>query len=189
MIYVDTSVLVSALTSEPGTHAAQAWLWTQRPREIEISDWTLTEFSAALSIKARMGRLAPDERAATQAEFARVAALYFVSWEIGSGIFERAARLCERVESGLRASDALHVAIAEGKRRPSPRSTSGWRWRPRRWGYGRFGRFKVWFTAARDHGDARRGRAYLTISRPLARGARSAAGFFEDKGFQVRQGG
>ncbi len=113
MIYVDTSVLVSALTREAATPAAQAWLWSHPPFGLAISDWTRTEFSAAVSMKARMGRITPEEMAATLAEFRRVTPVYFLCWRIDGAMFEQAARLCERVISGLRASDALHLAVAQ----------------------------------------------------------------------------
>jgi predicted nucleic acid-binding protein len=113
MIYVDTSVIVSALTSEQATSVSQRWLWTHPPGEIGISDWTVTEFSAALSVKVRVGTLKPEARVSVLAEFARISAAYFLLLEITNAIFQRAARLCDRVESGLRASDALHLAVAE----------------------------------------------------------------------------
>lgn len=57
MLYLDTSLLVAALTREPRTAAIQKWLATQNPEQLAISDWTVTEFSAALSMKVRMRAL------------------------------------------------------------------------------------------------------------------------------------
>jgi predicted nucleic acid-binding protein len=74
MIYMDTSVLVSALTSERATAASQAWLQAQNPDDLAISDWTAAEFSAALSIKARIGAMTANERASVLAEFVRLSA-------------------------------------------------------------------------------------------------------------------
>ena len=54
MLYVDTSVLVSALTNED-TARSQTWLSEQDASELTISDWTATEFASALSIKLRPG--------------------------------------------------------------------------------------------------------------------------------------
>jgi predicted nucleic acid-binding protein len=56
MLYVDTSVIVSALTNEADTALAQIWLARQETSELTISDWTTTEFASALSIKLRDGR-------------------------------------------------------------------------------------------------------------------------------------
>ena len=52
MIYVDTSVIVALLTVEPGTQDVTAWYAGLRDTPA-CSDWLLTEFSSALSIKLR----------------------------------------------------------------------------------------------------------------------------------------
>jgi predicted nucleic acid-binding protein len=44
MRYVDTSVLVAALTRETRTTAMQDWLAAQTPGELAISDWVVAEF-------------------------------------------------------------------------------------------------------------------------------------------------
>lgn len=42
MFYVDTSVLVAALTRESRTAEAQDWLATQPAGQLAVSDWVLT---------------------------------------------------------------------------------------------------------------------------------------------------
>jgi predicted nucleic acid-binding protein len=56
-LYLDTSLLVSALTRESETDRVQSWLAEQANEICAISDWVVSEFSSALSIKLRSGRL------------------------------------------------------------------------------------------------------------------------------------
>ena len=70
MLYLDTSVLVAALTNEPRTSEIQEWLAAQPPEQLAISDWVVTEFSGALSLKVRTGRLTSAQRAEALAVFA-----------------------------------------------------------------------------------------------------------------------
>jgi predicted nucleic acid-binding protein len=113
MIYVDTSVIVSALTNEPSTAACQLWLRARPSGELALSDWTVTEIYAAISIKVRMGKLPADDRTRVIGEFDRFAMRNFLSFEVKRAVFRGAGQLSEQVASGLRASDALHLAITE----------------------------------------------------------------------------
>jgi predicted nucleic acid-binding protein len=111
MIYVDTSVIVAALTSEPATDAAQRWIAGQAA-DAFISDWVIAEFSAALSVKLRTGALTLEERADALATFRGLSANSWEVLRVTSAHFQTAARLADDHPSGLRAGDALHLAIA-----------------------------------------------------------------------------
>ena len=110
-LYLDTSLLVAALTNEAETARMQAWLAAQPPDELTISDWVVTEFSSALSIKLRTGQLQPAHRADALAMFTRLTADSFTLLPISGLQFRTAARYADQYTLGLRAGDALHLAI------------------------------------------------------------------------------
>ncbi len=109
--YLDTPLLVAALTRETRTGDMQAWLAAQEAGSCVISDWVVTEFSSALSIKLRTGQLALPDRAASLAMFTRLAADSFATLPISPTIFRMAARYADQFALGLHAGDALHLAI------------------------------------------------------------------------------
>lgn len=112
MLYLDTSVLVAALTREARTAEMQDWLADQRPTDLVISDWVVTEFSAALSIKVRTGQLDPGNRAEVLAMFRSMAEVSLDVVAVSQLDFAAAARFSDQHATGLRAGDALHLAIA-----------------------------------------------------------------------------
>lgn len=109
--YLDTSLLVAALTRERRTAEVQRWLARQAPEDLVISDWTATEFSAALSMKVRMRHLDPASRADALAVFTRLTRETFTVLPVSRDDFREAARMADLYESGLRAGDALHLGI------------------------------------------------------------------------------
>jgi len=112
MRYVDTSLLVAALLNEKSTPLAQRWLGGQPAGELAISDWVVTEFSAALSMKLRTGDLEQPQRNEILAFFTRLTEASFHVLPVSRLDFQTAARFADQYATGLRAGDALHLAIA-----------------------------------------------------------------------------
>lgn len=112
--YLDTSLLVAALTNERDTARVQSWL-TQRPEgDLAVSEWVATEFSAALSIKLRTGQIEAQHRADALAMFARLRSENLRMLPVTGIEFRSAAHYADQHKLGLRAGDALHLAICAG---------------------------------------------------------------------------
>lgn len=110
-IYLDTSVLVAALTAETATPRIQQWLSDSVALDLAVSGWVVVEFSSALSLKMRDGRLdaSMHERALTG--FRLLANGSLTMLDIKGSHFTAAAGIADQHSSGLRAGDALHLAI------------------------------------------------------------------------------
>lgn len=109
--YVDTSVLVASLANEIHTAAAQNWL-ARHAGALAISDWTITEVSAALALKLRSRAITDAVRTEALSIFSSMVAGSLQVLPVSAQDFRSAARLSDHHQLGLRAGDALHLAIA-----------------------------------------------------------------------------
>ncbi len=111
MIYVDTSVIVALLTVEPKTSDVLAWYAGLRDAPIS-SDWLLTEFSSAISIKLRTGQLSEANAKRVHKEFDLLVAGGLRLVPVGRSAYRQAAKMVKPHQHGLRAGDSLHLAVA-----------------------------------------------------------------------------
>ncbi|MBA3810845.1 MAG: type II toxin-antitoxin system VapC family toxin [Caulobacteraceae bacterium] len=109
--YLDTSVLVSALINEAASARVRAWFDRQGSSDFVVSDRVVAEFSAALPIKLRMGAIVAEQRAEALTVFGRLSERSFRVLPVERAEFRAAARLADQFALGLRAADALHLAV------------------------------------------------------------------------------
>jgi predicted nucleic acid-binding protein len=110
-LYLDTSLLVSVITGERDGPRTERWLQSHTSEHLLVSDWIVAEFSAALSRKRRTAQISPQQRESALAAFSRICARNATVLEVTREHFRKAARLANEYEPGIRAGDALHVAI------------------------------------------------------------------------------
>lgn len=112
MFYLDTCVLVSAFGNEASTADVTQWLAAQNLAQLYISDWQITEFSSALSLKLRTRQIDVFQRNGMLAQFAAYKDSLRPVLPVASRDFIEAAHMVEQHHTGLRANDALHLAVA-----------------------------------------------------------------------------
>lgn len=112
MLYLDTSVLVPLFVPESESAAARAWFEAHAAETMAISDWTMTEFASAMGIKVRDKGLKPDQARKACALMDKLAADSLKVFTPTRSDYGKAAEHLGHHALGLRAGDALHLAIA-----------------------------------------------------------------------------
>jgi predicted nucleic acid-binding protein len=112
VLYFDTSFLVPLFLPEPTSEKVERFLRRKRTAPLAISHWTRVEFASTLAREVRMGSLTHKAAIAADARFAEIAADTFILLAPNAADFDLANRFLLRRKIGLRAGDALHLAIA-----------------------------------------------------------------------------
>jgi hypothetical protein len=112
-VYADSSLLVSAFTTEAASEAARASIAGLPEGALFTSRWCQTEVASALALKARRGELPTQLWAQILHRISDllVGAATFVP--IHDALFLAAGEMIERSALPLRGPDALHLAIAQ----------------------------------------------------------------------------
>ncbi len=116
MFYFDTSFLVPLLLPEASSDKVQRFFGKSRTTPLAISQWTRVEVSSALAREVRMRGLDPRTATMADTEFEVIVAETFVVLLPSSEDFDLCKQYLGRYETGLRAGDALHLAIAANHR-------------------------------------------------------------------------
>jgi uncharacterized protein len=110
-IYVDTSVWVAAYGAEASGAKTLEWLHSSNLHTVVTSDWITTEFASAIAMKKRRGELSVTDGEHAHLDF-EIINQQLLHLSIDSVDYVKAASLCRDANSNLRASDALHLALA-----------------------------------------------------------------------------
>ncbi len=111
MVYVDTSVLVALFTNEATAERIVKWLATET-RPLVSGDWCVTEFANALAIKQRTRQMSLKQSNAGWKVFSEFCTGSLRLLPLDRVVFSEAAQLVRKSKNGLRAGDALHLALA-----------------------------------------------------------------------------
>ena len=116
MLYFDTSFLAPLIFPEATSQKIARFVRRLAVEEFTVSHWTRVEFSSLIAREVRIGGL--DVQAASMAD-AQFEAMLQESFSIllpKSDDFDLAKHFLGRFETGLRAGDALHLAVANNHR-------------------------------------------------------------------------
>jgi predicted nucleic acid-binding protein len=115
MIYFDTSFLVPLVVPEPTSDDVITFMQGLDEAQFAISHWVQVEFSSMIARSVRMRRIESRTARLMNAKFAdRVGGFFNVLLPSGDD-FNLARDYVMRFETGLKAGDALHLAIASNR--------------------------------------------------------------------------
>jgi len=116
MLYFDTSFLAPLILREPTSGKVETFLTRQPAGELAISHWTRAEFSSLIAREVRMGGLDRQAALDADAQFEAIVMESFVVLLPSANDFGLCKQYLRRYETGLRAGDALHLAVARNHR-------------------------------------------------------------------------
>ncbi len=115
MLYFDTSFLAPLVLPESTSARITAFVRRLPVIELAVSHWTKIEFSSLIARKVRTRELTADAAARADARFEILAGNSFAVLLPDADDFGLAKRYLGKFETGLRAGDALHLAIAANR--------------------------------------------------------------------------
>ena len=116
MLYFDTSILAPLFLQESSSARVERFVAGLPAGELAVSHWTRVEFSSLLAREVRMGALDSPAARDADTQFETVVTESFVVWLPNADDYSRAKEYLGNHDTGLRAWDALHLAIAKNHR-------------------------------------------------------------------------
>jgi predicted nucleic acid-binding protein len=116
VLYFDTSFLAPLILPEATSDPIAAFFRSLSAEELAVSHWTRVEFSSLLAREVRIGGLDAAAAMRADAKFEAMVDDSFLVLLPSADDFALAKRFLGRFETGLRAGDALHLAIAGNHR-------------------------------------------------------------------------
>ena len=115
MRYFDTSFLVPLILPEASSEPIAAFFEKLSDDDLAVSHWTRVEFASLLAREVRMGGLDAEAARTAASQFKAMVDESFVVLLPDPDDFDRAWDWLGQFETGLRAGDALHLAIANNR--------------------------------------------------------------------------
>jgi uncharacterized protein len=115
MIYFDTSFLAPLVLPEATSQRVTRFIRRLPVAELATSHWTMVEFASLLAREVRMGALAAVAAGRADTRFEELLAGTFSMVTLDAGDFMLARAFLQRHDTGLRAGDALHLAVASNR--------------------------------------------------------------------------
>lgn len=114
MYYLDTSVLVPLFVKEKKSSLVRQFFeqYSQHT-ELAISIWTVTEFTSAIGMKVRLKEFSDDLAKKAIKIFKEAFQKNITVFSLEDADFNLAVEYLTEFSLGLRAGDALHLAIAQ----------------------------------------------------------------------------
>jgi uncharacterized protein len=113
MFYLDTSVLGALFLNEPRSGSVLLWAHAHQSRRFVISPWVSAEIPSMLGRLVRKGVYTTQQGDQLQNRISKWLAIHCQQESVYEIDFQRAAIHQLKWHLGLRAGDALHLAICE----------------------------------------------------------------------------
>lgn len=112
MVYLDTSFIAPLVIAENSSAAVEALVMKVKPGDLATGMWTQVELASLVARKLRMGKISAVDANAVRHECRHILEESFNILVPVAADFATATKYLEMPKTGLRAGDALHLAIA-----------------------------------------------------------------------------